>query len=332
MKTKLNIWIFLGILCIFFSLNAVSNWLSVHIITTNLKVDLYLGFHRKLMIYSSLTFVISFFLTPLLIKNKKYAAVGFSLLYALSFPILLPGILNGSGIILCAVHVFIMVFRYSCHAIILYLGFDWINKLRRTQELEKKNLQSELSMLKNQINPHFLFNTLNNIDSLIKKNPDYASKSIIELSDIMRYMIYETNVEKVPLKKELEYIDNYLALQKLQYFNDDLVEYTIAGDPKNVEVAPMLFIPFIENAFKHCTNKETKHAIRFSFLLDAEKICFEAMNIADKKHVISKDKSSGIGLDTIKRRLEILYPQRYSLQIQEKNDLFCISLMIKIND
>ena len=167
---------------------------------------------------------------------------------------------------------------------------------------------------------------------MIKKNPDCASQSIVELSEMMRYMIYEANVEKVPLKKELDYIDNYLHLQKLQYSNPELINYNVSGESEQIEVAPMLFIPFVENAFKHCTNKETKYAIRISFSFDARQISFEATNIADKTQIISKDKTSGIGLDTIKRRLEILYPQQHILEIQEKNDLFCVSLKIKIND
>jgi len=339
MKKKLNIWIFLGIIFIIFNLSAATELLSLLMsirIRTFVSVVSYKMVLNLLRIFG---FVISFFLTSRCIKNKKYI-LGFLLLYVFAF--VFPYLINNergiawmrenNTIMLHSVYTLMVVFVDSCYAIMLYLGYDWFNKQKRTQELEKKNLQSELSMLKNQINPHFLFNTLNNIDSLIKKNPDCASQSIVELSDMMRYMIYETNVEKIPLKKELEYIDNYMALQKLQYFNDDLVEYTITGNPENIEVAPMLFIPFIENAFKHCTNKETKHAIRFSFLLDTEKICFEATNIADKTQSISKDKTSGIGLDTVKRRLEILYPKKYFLEIQEKNDLFCVSLMIKIND
>jgi len=223
-------------------------------------------------------------------------------------------------------------FFFSSEIEQLILPHDWYQKKEEKKDLERQNLQSELKLLKNQINPHFLFNTLNNIDSMIKKNPDCASQSIVELSEMMRYMIYEANVEKVPLKKELDYIENYLHLQKLQYGNQELVEYTLIGDPAQTEVAPMLFIPFVENAFKHCTNKETKHAIRLSFLFNTDKIRFEAMNIADKARVISKDKTSGIGLDTIKRRLEILYPQRHDLQIQEINDYFCVSLTLKIND
>jgi len=331
MKKKLNIWIFFGIACIFFNLSAVAELLTLRITIEGAFVTMF-SYRVVLQLLSLFIFVISFFLTSLCFKNKKFVLC-FLLLYALAFafPFLLGWVREGDRISY-SVYTFLTILVNSWYAIVLYFGYDWFNKQKQTKELEKQNLQSELSLLKNQINPHFLFNTLNNIDSLIKKNPDYASESIVELSDIMRYMIYETNVNKVPLQKELDYIDNYLNLQKLQYFNNELVEYTITGSPENKEVAPMLFIPFIENAFKHCTNKEAKHAIRFSFSLESGKICFEAINIANKTQSISKDKSSGIGLDTVKRRLEILYPNKYSLQIQEKNDLFCALLMIKIND
>jgi len=287
------------------------------------------SFMTLLQLSSVIFFGLSLFaLTALYYKNRNH--VWWLLpLYVLAF--VWPSLI-GKHEIMYNIYAFFSALKNSGLAFILFFYYDWFNKQKQTKELEKQNLQSELSLLKNQINPHFLFNTLNNIDSLTKKNPDYASKSIIELSEIMRYMIYETNVDKVPVQKELDYIDNYLSLQKLQYFNDDLVEYTVTGDPKDKKIAPMLFIPFIENAFKHCTNKEMEHAIRFSFLLESNKICFESVNISDKTQTISKDKSGGIGLDTVRRRLEILYPNRYSLDIQEKNDLFCISLMIEIDD
>ncbi|GAB6011325.1 sensor histidine kinase [Viscerimonas tarda] len=230
------------------------------------------------------------------------------------------------------IYAFLSVFKYSFYAVLFYLGFDWFRKNLQNKELEKQSLQSELALLKNQINPHFLFNTLNNIDSLIKTNPNHASQSLIELSDMMRYMLYETRPERVLLQKELEYIENYMKLQKLQYANTQLVEYSVSGNPADIKVAPMLFIPFIENAFKHCTDKDKKQAIRFSFNIINKRICFQSSNISDDNHPISSDSSSGIGLDTVKRRLEILYPNKYSLQIDKKNDLFCISLIIDADD
>ncbi len=333
MKKKLNIWICLGIAGIIFSLSTISGLLSIRIYSVDFSF-----YSVILRLFSLIVFVVSFFLTALCIKNKKHI-VWFLLLYG--FALVLPSLMGiprtapmggGDGKLIYAVYSFLTIFVDSFYAIMLYLGFDWFNKQRRTRELEKQNLQSELMLLKNQINPHFLFNTLNNIDSLIKRNPDHASASIIELSDMMRYMIYETNIEKVPLKKELDYIDNYLQLQQLQYANQNLIKYSVEGEPGNIQIAPMLFIPFIENAFKHCTHKEIRHVISIDFRIDSDKIYLDVVNNADNTKRLSKDTSSGIGLETVKRRLEILYPNRYTLQIQEKNDLFCISLIVQTHD
>lgn len=227
---------------------------------------------------------------------------------------------------------FFFILRSFFIGYLFALVYDWYRKSLKQKDMEKQKLQSELTLLRNQINPHFLFNTLNNIDSLIKSNPPKASASLVGLSDIMRYMVYETNVEFVPLYKELEYIENYLELQKLHFSNLNLVDYHVKGSSENINIPPMLFIPFIENAFKHCNNKEMNNAIRFTFEVSTKEIIFAAENIADKKHLITKDKSSGVGLDIVKRRLEIIYPNRHKLEIKEEKDLFCVFLKIKLDD
>ncbi len=338
---KLNIWICLGIAGIIFSLNTIAGLLAFRLQIVACEYLNFSYYNIALKGFSLIVFVISFLLAALCVRNKKHI-IWFVLLY--SFTFFLPSLMGVPApsnytpleerniVLMYSVYSFLTIFVDSCFAIVLYLGFDWFNKQKQTKELEKQNLQSELMLLKNQLNPHFLFNTLNNIDSLIKRNPDYASSSIIELSDMMRYMIYETNADKVPLQKELDYIDNYLKLQKLQYANQKLVQYDVMGSPGDITIAPMLFIAFIENAFKHCTNKELRHAIRFSFRIEKDKIYFESVNNADETRKISKDLSSGIGLETVKRRLEILYPNRYTLVIQQKNDLFCVSLTIMLHD
>ena len=282
----------------------------------------------------------SFFLTSLVIKNKKHI-LWFSVIYIvyLSSPLWIEELIKSNYIswpkFLTDIRFYITCFFSFLHTSIIgmlyYLGFNWLKKNKQLKELEKQNLQSELALLKNQINPHFLFNTLNNIDSLIKSNPDYASQSLIELSDMMRYMLYETNADRVPLQKELNYIEDYLKLQKLQQANPQLVDYSISGNPDEITIAPMLFIPFIENAFKHCTDKEKVYAIRFSINITEKQVSFRASNISDSKR-INKDSSSGIGLETVKRRLEILYPNKHSLQIDKKNDLFCVELDINMHD
>lgn len=262
-------------------------------------------------------------------KKRIYLALYFVLLCTV-FSIL-PAFHTKPNIYTSIYSIFYML-PYAIAGLFLYLIYDWYNKAYKQKELEKQNIQSELALLKSQINPHFLFNTLNNIDSLIKSNPTKASDTLVELSDMMRYMIYDTNVEKVPLKQELDYIDNYLKLQSLQYANSYLVKYEIKGNTDYITVPPMLFIPFIENAFKHCTDKDSKDAISFSFNISQKSILFEAVNIYNENQKISKDKSSGVGLDIVKRRLEILYPNKHQLTIEQKNDLFCISLKLEFDD
>ena len=210
---------------------------------------------------------------------------------------------------------------------LLYMSYDWFSKVRRQKELEKQNLQSELKLLKNQLNPHFLFNALNNIDSLIRSDPEKASKSLVQMSDMMRYMIYETNVPEVYFRQELDYIKNYLALQRLQYDNPELVSYVLEGEAGDICIAPMLFIPFIENAFKHCTDKKAKEAICFHFQIQSSEILFTASNLYDPLKRMNKDSSTGIGLSTVKRRLDFLYAGRYNLRINEENGYFGVSLI-----
>lgn len=218
----------------------------------------------------------------------------------------------------------------SITGILLYILYDWFQKKQKQKELKRQNLQSELKLLKNQLNPHFLFNTLNNIDSLIFSCPEKASKSLVQMSEMMRYMIYETNTPEVNLSQELKYINNYLDLQRLQYDNPNLVSYTLEGTPDNICVAPMLFIAFIENAFKHCTDKKVPDAIRLFFRIQKSEIHFEIFNLFDPAKQINKDSSSGIGLNIIRRRLDILYLHRYDLQTNQKNGYFDVSLTIKL--
>ncbi len=332
MNGKLNIWVCLGIIAGVFCAFSITNRLVLKLPTEEL-IEYYSIVISAICLVA---FLISFFLTELCIKNRKHI-LWFALLYGLSFvlPIWLGTMddkytAEGHRVSI-SFSSFLGAFSYSFCGMISYLGFDWFNKQKRTKELEKQNLQSELTLLRHQVNPHFLFNTLNNIDSLVKSNPDKASATIIELSAMMRYMIYETNTNKVPLQKELDYIRNFLELQKLQYANPELVEYSLTGSPDNKQVAPMIFIAFIENAFKHCTNKDIKHAIRIMIRIESDHIDFEAVNY-DGGEVISKDSASGIGLDAVRRRLNLLYPDSHQLFIQRKNDLFCVSLTIQLND
>lgn len=257
--------------------------------------------------------------------EKWLLATGYGIIFTMAF--FYPRISGYDQLTFAFANVF-YILLIACLANVVYLTYDRSRVVREKYQVEQQNLRSEMALLKNQINPHFLFNTLNNIDSLIKSNPDKASASLVELGDMMRYMLYETNSDKVSLDKELQCVENFLKLQTMHHANADLVSYEIKGETSSVRVAPMLFIPFIENAFKHCTDKEKEHAIQFSFEIENGVIKFIASNIFDRTKKISKDKSSGVGLDVVRRRLELLYPNRYRLEIEEKEGLYLVNLTI----
>jgi hypothetical protein len=201
-----------------------------------------------------------------------------------------------------------------------------------TQKLARENLQSELALLKNQINPHFLFNTLNNIDSLIKSNTEKASETLVKLSDILRYMIYDTNVAKVQLSDEIRHIESFIDLQKIQYANRELVTLSVQGNPENIRIAPMLFIPFVENAFKHCTDKRMPHAVQFSFTIRDNYVNFESVNVSDRTQRMNKDETQGVGLNIVRRRLELIYPGRHELKIKDENNTFSVIFSVDTHE
>lgn len=201
------------------------------------------------------------------------------------------------------------------------------NDISLKENLNKKNYEMELALVKNQINPHFLFNTINNIDVMISKDATQASSYLNKLSDIMRFMLYETKTEVIPLVKELNYIEKYIDLQKIRTSNTNYVNYVVEGDSANLIIAPMLFIPFIENAFKHTENKKLDNAINIKILITKEKIIFDCEN---KYSEDSQNKSdpSGLGNELIEKRLMLLYPNKHSLEVSTLNKTYKVKLTV----
>jgi two-component system, LytTR family, sensor kinase len=211
-------------------------------------------------------------------------------------------------------------------------GFiTWFGDIKLKEELNKKNYEVELALVKSQINPHFLFNTINNIDVLIEKDAVKASVYLNKLSDIMRFMLYETKSDHIKLSKELVYIEKYIELQKIRSSNPDYVNYIVEGDVKNVMIAPMLFIPFIENAFKHAENKKKENAVNIKFSIEENTIHFYCENKFINNSTIKPD-HSGLGNELIKRRLQLLYPGKYQLVVINENETYIIKLMLIINE
>lgn len=204
----------------------------------------------------------------------------------------------------------------------------WYQNQQLKIELENKNKTSELALLRTQLNPHFLFNTLNNIDSLIMTNPDKASDAIIKLSDIMRFMLYDTSTDFVPLEKEISYLKSYISLQKIRLKDPDFVNVSIESDCIGKAIAPMLFIPFVENAFKHGKKNIKPPGISINLQCTKESVNFEVVNQVDLSNSINKDNTTGIGLANTKRRLELLYPGKHNLSINQKDGLFYTRLSI----
>ena len=203
-----------------------------------------------------------------------------------------------------------------------------LEQRKRVEQLEKERLHSELALLRTQLNPHFLFNTLHNIDTLIETAPEQASGELLKLSDLMRYMLYDSDVEQISLQKEVEHLENYLALQRLRLPGPASIVYTKKGDFSKEQIAPMLLIPFVENCFKHFKPAEGT-AIRIDISLSGRKLHFSSSNPYDPADS-NKDSSSGIGLETVKQRLELIYSNKYTLEIDNKNRIFDVRLSIDL--
>lgn len=199
------------------------------------------------------------------------------------------------------------------------------NKNRHLNELQYK---TELKYLKAQIQPHFFFNTLNSLYALTIKKSDLAPNLVLKLSNFMRYVIYDTSKKKLPLLQEIDHIDNYIELEKMRYGDRVLSSVDINGNIDDVKVVPMLFLPFIENAFKHGLKNNDKMELLISFERIEDELIFISKNNYEFK---SKTKRlNGIGIKNVKRRLEILYQKNYTLNIAQKNNEYSILLKIPI--
>jgi len=210
---------------------------------------------------------------------------------------------------------------------------DWFGLQNEKRELESQNLQSELRFLKSQINPHFFFNTLNNLYALTLKKSDLAPEIVLRLSEMMRYMLYESNEKEVALEKEIKYVMNYIELEKLRQKDKFRIDFEIKGQANGKKIAPLMFIPFLENSFKHGLDTQIdKGYVNIFMHIDTHSV---ALNIENSKPHIPKiksknKKSGGIGLENVKRRLKLLYPSKHNLRISDKEDAYQILLNIDL--
>jgi sensor histidine kinase YesM len=197
-------------------------------------------------------------------------------------------------------------------------------------EQEKSRLQSELSFLRSQISPHFMFNLMNSLAALARKKSDLLEPVIVKMSDLLRYMLYDSDETKVPIDKEVNYLNSYVELQKLRFGTHIKIEMEIDVQNKNIAIEPMLLIPFVENAFKHGTGYINDPFIEIKLTTTATQLCFLVKNKFSNDTKESKDDSSGIGLANVRRRMELLYPDKHSLSVNADKNMFVTELTVTI--
>lgn len=211
----------------------------------------------------------------------------------------------------------------------LLKGFiSWFDTAQKKTELEKYSLMLELENLKSQVNPHFLFNTLNNIDSLIHIDSEKASESLLKLSNILRYMLYGANQKEVSLEKEADHLLNIVELQRLRWPHENAIVFKTEGIKSNINIAPLLFSPFVENAFKYALKDKKEKAVEIKLEYKKKLINFYCRNYYNVLKGKQEDFMGGIGLKNVKRRLELLYHNRYCLTINNENGIFEVHLKL----
>ena len=225
---------------------------------------------------------------------------------------------------------FLSMFFVLCSSTVGKIMVDWVTQNRKKVRVENESMQSELRFLKSQINPHFLFNTLNSLYALTLKKDDKAPDIVIKLSEMMRYMLYECNEPRVPLRKEINYLKNYLDLERLRQRKGIEIKLDVSGSVSDQMVAPLLLIPFLENSFKHGVNAAIQDGFVHARLrVENRSIHFELENSKGSvmpTQVHGNRPSGGIGLVNVRRRLQLLYPDAYDLSVEETPNTYTVRL------
>jgi two-component system LytT family sensor kinase len=207
----------------------------------------------------------------------------------------------------------------------------YFDEKRKRKELETANLKNELNVIRSQINPHFLFNTLNNIDALINKNPEKASELLIKLSDEMRYMLYDANIERIDIESELKFLNNYIALQEIRINQKNPIILNIEVDNQRERIPPLLFLPLVENAFKYGVFLKIDDTIKLTIRLKEHILDFSITN-PYTQNITFVNSHKGLGLDLVKRRLGLVFPNKHRFEIKKDGLYFTVEFSIKLNE
>lgn len=224
---------------------------------------------------------------------------------------------------------YLSVLFISSAGAVVKLGYDWLQSEKRIEKLHKENTQAELALLKEQINPHFLFNALNTIYYKIDKQNIEARNILMKFSDMLKYQLYDSATEQVSIDKEIEYLKNYVNIQKLRLNQNYKIDFSFDENINGFAIAPHLFIPFVENAFKHVSHFENKpNEIEIHLIKQDDALLLHVQNTKNKN--VNNNEHSGIGLVNVQRRLKLLYNETYKLLITETENRYDVKLKINV--
>jgi sensor histidine kinase YesM len=252
------------------------------------------------------------------------------------YPIFNPRGLGGSFFYLPKIlKIMLGIYPVVALASFIKITKHFYNEENKSREYQQQKLEAELNFLKGQVHPHFLFNTLNNLYALTLKKSDASPEVVLKLSELLSFMLYETNSRTVPLSKELSLIENYISLEKIRYDDRLTTTYETEGDVETGQIPPMLFLPFVENAFKHGTSDSLDNVwVEIKITVRNNQLHLSVLNSngVDKNVSEEFEYQQGIGLKNVKRRLELLYGEHYDLDISDTDEMYSVQLTLQMDE
>jgi two-component system, LytTR family, sensor kinase len=315
-------------------------WFSIHSYNTSFPLAL-LSTSLYFVAQASVGYISIYYLLPKFFFKRKYGWFALcvfalvllgSLFLSAGMTTLFSQITSKFGFGLFYLYSLITVFSSTLLFVAAKVILERVSAQKLHGKLEKEKTENELKFLKAQINPHFLFNAINSIYILIKKDPELAASTLVKFSDMLRYQLYECNFSEVPIKKEMEYLDNYIGLEKLRKGETLLIKYRSDLSTGDFLISPLLIIPFIENAFKHVSNySEKPNFVDIDFGYQKGVFSMKIINSIDNDLLMrGVNTASGIGQDNTKRRLELIYPDSHELIIVREQETYRVVLNIQI--
>jgi LytS/YehU family sensor histidine kinase len=289
-----------------------------------------------------------YYLMPQFLQKRKYFLYSVGLIIIISLYAVLKNFIKlkifndplDESLLEETISSILVIISYMLFTMFLKYMFQFFNERMKyneislkLKEIEKQKLEAELSALKGQLNPHFMFNTLNNIYSLSLDKSDKAPELILKLSDLMSYSLYECRDKYVSLQHEIEFVHNYIDLERVRLDDNVSIEVNVHGEAGNIKIAPLLLMPLIENAFKHGLRQrpENAYVVIDIDLNSKDKVAFSIKNNINSQFIQNKQSNSGIGINNVKKRLELLYSDKHTFEIERSDDTFKVEMKIQLN-